>query len=209
MTSDGKTNRKNAEDADVLPILIKKYPNRRLYNTSNSAYIVLDDIIDLVKAKTDFVIEDAKSGEDITRSILNQIIFEKETKFSDFHFPLEFQKQLIALYGDSYGTMLPDFLSQSMNLFTSELKKQSKGSDDPFTRNAQAMVEFSQNLARHNMELFKQSWSFFSFPDTRTAERGSKPKRQQEDDTHQESTTELDDIQAQIDALQKRLKSLK
>ena len=94
-------------------VLIKKYPNRRLYTPATSTYIVLDDIVDLIKSDVAFVIADTKTGEDITRSILNQIIFEQEIKPSDFHFSLDVQKQLIAMYGDAYGKMMPDYLSES------------------------------------------------------------------------------------------------
>ncbi|MGI9363655.1 MAG: polyhydroxyalkanoate synthesis repressor PhaR [Rhizobiaceae bacterium] len=195
-------------------ILIKKYPNRRLYNTSTSSYIVLDDIIDLVKSGNPFVIEDTKTGEDITRTILNQIIFEQETKPANFHFPLEFQKQLIAMYGDSYGQMVPDYLTESLNLFAAERVRMNSTFESVVDRNTKAMMEYSQNLARQNMELFKRSWSMLGMTGSANQSSGeedaAKPDDQQEaEGTNSRRESELDQIQKQIDALQDRLKSLK
>ncbi len=198
------------------PILIKKYPNRRLYNTATSAYIVLDDIVELVRNGVEFVIEDKKSGEDITRSILNQIIFEQETKPSNYHFPLEVQKQLIAMYGDTYGQMMPDYLTESMKLFVSERDRMSEAMESVVGRNTRQMMEFSQSLARQNMELFRRSWEMFGgmagradqaneaapgdhASGTSAASQGSDMDRSQE----------LQQIQDKIDALQNRLKELK
>ncbi len=191
-------------------ILIKKYPNRRLYNTATSAYIVLDDVVDLVKAGTGFVIEDTKTGEDITRTILNQIIFEQEIKPTNFHFPLEFQKQLIAMYGDSYGQIVPDYLTESINLLAAEREQMGQAFENVIDRNTRTMMEYSQKLAQQNMDMFRQSWSMFGM--------GTKPPEAESSDpddtalseqppTSRESELEL--IQKQIDALQARLKSLK
>ena len=96
-----------SEEVESQAILIKKYPNRRLYNTSTSQYIVLEDIVALIKEGTPFVIEDTKTGEDITRNILNQVIYERETAQNDYLFPLDVQKQLIMMYDDAYSKMMP------------------------------------------------------------------------------------------------------
>ena len=183
-------------------ILIKKYPNRRLYNTTTSAYIVLDDIIDLVKSGANFTIEDTKTGEDITRSILNQIIFEQEIKPNDFHFSLDVQKQLISMYGDAYGKMMPDYLEESMSLFAAEREKMRSTVESIAGQNAKAMMAYTQNLARQNMEIFRRSMNLFNgaYGDTWT---------EQSDTEGGERKSELDAIQEQIDALQERLKSLK
>lgn len=209
-----KKSKKQDDSADERPsdghILIKKYPNRRLYNTASSAYIVLDDVVDLVKAGTPFVIEDTKTGEDITRTILNQIIFEQEIKPSNFHFPLEFQKQLISMYGDTYGQMVPDYLTESLKLFAAERAEMGQAFDDVVTRNTRAMMEYSQNLARQNMEMFRQSWSMFGMASQPAEEQPadvSEPDAAADGGTKRESELEL--IQKQIDALQARLKSLK
>ena len=195
--------------------VIKKYPNRRLYNTLTSSYIVEDDIVELVKSGTPFVIEDTKTGEDITRSILNQVIFDQETGQSNFHFPLEFQKQLISMYGETYGQMVPDYLTESLKLFASERSKMTEAMGSVVDRNARAMMEFSQNLARQNMELFKQSWSMFGMMGNRGQSESAPSANagKQVDDgaapTKTDRESELDEIQKQIDALQSRLKTLK
>lgn len=175
---------------------------------------MLDDIIDLVKSGNPFVIEDTKTGEDITRTILNQIIFEQETKPANFHFPLEFQKQLIAMYGDSYGQMVPDYLTESLNLFAAERVRMNSTFESVVDRNTKAMMEYSQNLARQNMELFKRSWSMLGMTGSANQSSGeedaAKPDDQQEaEGTNSRRESELDQIQKQIDALQDRLKSLK
>lgn len=180
-------------------ILIKKYPNRRLYNTATSTYIVLDDLVNLVKSGAHFEIRDTKSGEDITREILNQIIFERETGKSNFHFPLEVQKQLIGMYDDTYAKMVPDYLKQSLNIFAAERERMSSTMENVVERNTKAMMDFSQNIARQNLEVFKRSWEMFGVPTSPT-------KKQEEPET---DTKELDEIQKQINALQDRLKNLK
>ena len=191
-------------------VLIKKYPNRRLYNTATSAYIVLDDVIELVKSGTEFVIEDTKTGDDITRTILNQIIFEQEIKPSDFHFPLEFQKQLIAMYGDSYGGMVPDYLTESLKLFAAERSQMSMAFESAVDKNTRSMMEYSQKLAQQNMEMFRRSWSMFGMAPDRQSELGEAERATNgAPGGINERETELDQIQKQIDALQERLKTLK
>lgn len=210
-----KDNSGTHDDGVTRPILIKKYPNRRIYNTATSSYIVLDDVVEMVKNNVEFVIEDAKTGEDITRAILNQIIFEQEIKPADFHFPLEFQKQLISMYGDTYGQMVPSYLTESLKLLVSERLKMSSAFENVVDRNARAMMEYSQNLAQQNMELFRRSWNMFSMlnndnnaPDAADIE-GSKGVVESEKSGEPDKSPELEDIQRQIDALQDRLKSLK
>ena len=192
------------------PILIKKYPNRRLYNTATSSYIVLDDIVDLINSSVDFVIQDKKTGEDITRSILNQIIFEREVKPNDYHFSLELQKQLIGMYSDSYAHMVPNYLTESMQLFTNEKDKMTNALGDVVNKNTQAMMEFSQSMARQNLELFSQSWQMFNpmIDSNKTqTESPDTDNSQAADKTNLED--ELAKMQAEIEKLQSRLKSLK
>ena len=175
-------------------VVIKKYANRRLYNTATSKYIVLADVITLINDSTEFVIEDAKSGVDITREILNQIIFEQETRPAEFLFPLEFQKQLIRMYGDSYGKVFPDFLTQSIGYFNSERNKMQDMFQGMMGNDAGAFFTQAQEMARKNMEMFQKSWDVFGVmnpdndTDKKTAHKASKNE-------------ELDDIQKQIDAL--------
>src|SRR5438309_7710554 len=105
------------------PIKIKKYANRRLYNTGTSTYVTLEDLAVMVKAGQDFVVFDAKTGEDITRSVLAQIIFEQENKEGQSLLPITFLRQLIRFYGDSMQTLVPRFLEVSISSLTKEQEK--------------------------------------------------------------------------------------
>jgi len=106
---------KKSDDNDV--VIIKKYANRRLYNTSKSCYVTLENLAEMVREGEDFVVNDAKSGEDITRSVLAQIIFEEEAKGHNM-LPTNFLRQLIGLYGDTLQSFVPSYLETSMNTFT-------------------------------------------------------------------------------------------
>src|ERR1700722_9335193 len=105
------------------PITIKKYANRRLYNTGTSAYVTLEDLAGMVKKGEDFVVFDAKSSEDITRSVLTQIIFEQEGKGGQSLLPIAFLRQLIRFYGDSMQMLVPSYLEFSIDKLTSEQGK--------------------------------------------------------------------------------------
>ena len=99
------------------PVTIKKYANRRLYNTGTSTYVTLEDLAVMVKDGEDFVVYDAKTGEDITRSVLTQIIFEQENKGQNL-LPITFLRQVIRFYGDSMQMLLPRYLEVSIDSFT-------------------------------------------------------------------------------------------
>jgi polyhydroxyalkanoate synthesis repressor PhaR len=101
----------------ATPITIKKYANRRLYNTATSSYVTLEHLCQMVKDNTDFVVYDAKTGEDITRSVLTQIIVEEESKGGQNLLPIPFLRQLIGFYGDSLGGLVPRYLEYSMQAF--------------------------------------------------------------------------------------------
>lgn len=202
-TSEPKDDKSNKNEK----IVIKKYANRRLYNTNTSKYIVLTDVLELINDGTDFSIVDAKSGEDITRSILNQIIFEQETKPANSMFPLEFQKQLIRMYSDSYGKMFPDFLTQSIGYFNAERSQMQKAFQDIMGANAGSLMTKAQDMARKNIEMFQKSWDVFGIMEQ--MKNNEQSVADEEPTPKNEKTKELDEIQAQIDALQERLKSMK
>src|SRR5881392_3242089 len=105
------------------PVIIKKYANRRLYNTGTSTYVTLEDLATMVKSGSDFIVYDAKSGDDITRSVLAQIIFEQENKEGQNLLPIAFLRQLIRFYGDSMQMMVPRFLEASIDSLTKEQGK--------------------------------------------------------------------------------------
>ncbi len=139
-------------------VVIKKYANRRLYNTSTSTYVTLDDLATMVKAGTDFLVYDAKTGEDITRSVLTQIIFEEENKGTNL-LPINFLRQLIRFYGDSMQAFVPGFLEFSLdNLGKDQEKFRAQMMEawgaDPF----KAM----QDHAQRNMAMFSDAMKVFN-----------------------------------------------
>jgi polyhydroxyalkanoate synthesis repressor PhaR len=139
-------------------VVIKKYANRRLYNTSTSTYVTLDDLATMVKGGTDFLVYDAKTGEDITRSVLTQIIFEEENKGTNL-LPINFLRQLIRFYGDSMQAFVPGFLEFSLeNLGKEQEKFRSQMMEawgaDPF----KAM----QDHAQRNMVMFNDAMKVFN-----------------------------------------------
>lgn len=105
-----------AEATAPAPVVVKKYANRRLYNTESSSYITLDTLAEMVRAGRDFVVYDAKSGEDITRAVLTQIIVEEESKGQNL-LPIPFLRQLIGFYGDSLQSLVPRYLEEAMSSF--------------------------------------------------------------------------------------------
>jgi polyhydroxyalkanoate synthesis repressor PhaR len=132
-----------------MTIIIKKYPNRRLYNTEISEYITLDNLKDLVKKNIDFVVQDAKSGEDLTRITLTQIIFDLESS-GDALLPINFLKQLINFYDDSLSSVIPVYLDKAMQSFV--------GNQELF-RNY--YNQYMGQMAKQNLDLFEQSLKLF------------------------------------------------
>lgn len=139
------------------PVTIKKYANRRLYNTGTSCYVTLDDLAVMVRNGEDFVVKDAKTGEDITRNVLTQIIFDAETKGQSL-LPTTFLRQLIRFYGDQMQTLVPPFLEHSIANFAREQEKMRAQLEGTF--GAQA-VQAMEEQARRNMELFERSMRMF------------------------------------------------
>ncbi|HZH09147.1 MAG TPA: polyhydroxyalkanoate synthesis repressor PhaR [Microvirga sp.] len=144
------------------PTVIKKYANRRLYHTGTSAYVTLEDLAGMVRQGDDFVVYDAKSGEDITRSVLTQIIFEQENKEGQNLLPVTVLRQLIRFYGDSMQALVPSYLEFSMNNLSQEQQKLRDQMAQAFGSGAfQAMEE----QVRKNMSFFTEAMRMFSpFP---------------------------------------------
>lgn len=142
------------------PVIIKKYANRRLYDTSASRYVTLDHLRELVRDNTDFKVVDAKSGEDLTRSVLAQIIFEEESKGANL-LPVEFLRQLIGFYGDSMQAFVPSYLRVSMDTLA-------KQQDALRARMSEAMgappmsMGMMEEQAKRNMAMFEQAMRMFT-----------------------------------------------
>jgi polyhydroxyalkanoate synthesis repressor PhaR len=192
----------NDNPAGEPPVIIKKYANRRLYNTASSAYVTLEDLAVMVKQGTDFIVHDAKTGEDITRSVLTQIIFEEESKGHNL-LPINFLRQLIRFYGDQMQALIPSYLEMSLEQLTREQQRfrdqllNSFGvSPEPF--------KLMDEQVKKNMTLFENAMKMFNPFATASREQNSgSPSR----DTSSTST-ELRDMQEQIREMQRRLETL-
>jgi polyhydroxyalkanoate synthesis repressor PhaR len=141
------------------PVVIKKYANRRLYNTATSSYVTLDYLSEMVKAGQDFVVYDAKTNEDITHSVLTQIIFEEENKGQNL-LPIQFLRQLIKFYGDNLQAFVPSYLEMSMDAFSNNQEKMRARMRDTF--GAAPGFQMFEEMARQNMALFDQAMKMFS-----------------------------------------------
>ena len=141
------------------PVVIKKYANRRLYNTATSAYVTLEHLSQMVKDKTDFVVYDAKTGDEITRSVLTQIIFEEESKGGQTLLPIPFLRQLISFYGDSLQGVVPQYLEMSMSQFARNQDQMRS-----YLRNAFGFNPFQQfeTMGKQNMAMFEQAMRVFN-----------------------------------------------
>ncbi len=140
-------------------IVIKKYANRRLYNTHSSSYVTLDHLSDLVKAGTDFVVFDAKTNEDITRQVLTQIIFEAENTDENL-LPIQFLRQLIQLYGNQMQSLVPGYLEMSLDAFARQQDKMREQMGGAFAQ-APGYRLFEEQV-RQNMSLFSQAMKMFA-----------------------------------------------
>ena len=178
------------------PIIIKKYANRRLYDTSTSSYVTLDHLSELVREGRDFEVRDAKTGEDLTRQVLTQIIFEHEQK-GEGALPLNFLRQLIGFYGGGAQTFLPAFLDMSMNSFA-EAQQEWRKAANPMT--------LFEKQARRNMAMFEQAMKMFmpTLYNTAKPEKAASPAS-----SMMEMQAEaLANMQAQMAAIQEQLAEL-
>jgi polyhydroxyalkanoate synthesis repressor PhaR len=143
------------------PVVIKKYANRRLYNTETSTYVTLDDLAVMVKGERDFVVFDAKSGDDLTHSVLTQIIVDQESRMgSQTLLPIPFLRQLIRFYGDSIERLVPSYLQVSLDMLTKEQERFRKSFAGAFT--PAGAFEAYQEQARKNLAMFEQAMKMFS-----------------------------------------------
>jgi polyhydroxyalkanoate synthesis repressor PhaR len=164
----------NAKAADKRePVVVKKYANRRLYNTETSTYVTLDDLAAMVKAERDFVVYDAKSGDDLTHTVLTQIIVEQESRVggAGTMLPIPFLRQLIRFYGDSIGKMVPSYLQVSLDTLTREQTRVREQFTSVLTPHG--ALEAYQEQARKNLAMFEQAMSMFSPFGTNAAQKAA------------------------------------
>jgi polyhydroxyalkanoate synthesis repressor PhaR len=187
------------EEKAAQPIVIKKYANRRLYNTAKSSYVTLEHLAQMVRDGQDFVVNDAKTGEDITRSVLAQIIFDEEAKGQNL-LPANFLRQLIRLYGDTLQGFVPGYLEASMETFAKNQERMREQVAKAFEANP-ALANF-EALARTNMEWFEQAMRLFAPFST-----GIGPKNV-EGTKGGGKDIELEELKAQLAAMQTQLAKL-
>jgi polyhydroxyalkanoate synthesis repressor PhaR len=196
-------------EAQGEPIVIKKYANRRLYNTGESKYVTLDDLSEMVRAGTDFVVLDAKTGDEITRSVLTQIIFEQESKGQSM-LPVQFLRRLIRFYGDQMQGFLPPYLEMSMESFSKAQEQMRENMSRAFGATT-PMAAFEEQ-AQRNMALFQQAmkvWAPFAagtmpmptmpgMPGMPTAKGGDDEDKDQQ----------LAELRRQMETMQKQLDAM-
>lgn len=202
----------------AAPVVIKKYANRRLYNTATSAYVTLDHLSQMVKDKTDFVVYDAKTGDEITRSVLTQIIFEEESKGGQTLLPIPFLRQLISFYGDSLQGVVPQYLEMSMTQFARNQDQMRR-----YMQNAFGFNPFQQfeSMGKQNMAMFENAMRMFNpfgtapggqaaggqppAPAT-TAANGHEPPKPEAAAPSNDAA--IDDLKRKLDELQSQLAEL-
>jgi len=196
--------RKGRQPGD--PIIIKKYANRRLYNTATSSYVTLDHLADLVKDDEEFVVVDAKSGEDITHSVLTQIIFEKEQKDESTMLPLPFLRQLISFYGDGLQAVVPGYLQCAMESLTKNQEQMRKA----FTMEGGTtnFVPVLEEMTRQNMALFQQTMRMFAPGSFGTAEKAEAAPAAPAEEAPAGKGQDLKDLQAELAALKSKVDAL-
>jgi polyhydroxyalkanoate synthesis repressor PhaR len=190
----------------VPPIKIKKYANRRLYNTATSSYVTLDHLSQMVKEGKDFIVEDAKTHEEITRSVLTQIIVEEENKGQHL-LPISFLRQLISLYGDNLQWMVPNYLEYSMQAFSRNQDQIRQYFQETMT----GIFPFGtiEEMSKQQMAIFERAMKMFSpFPEDTTgagsADNGGRAAQRQVPGQGKEG----EETRESLETLQKRLEDL-
>jgi polyhydroxyalkanoate synthesis repressor PhaR len=187
-----------SKTSEKPPVVVKKYANRRLYNTESSSYITLDNLADMVRLGRDFVVYDAKSGDDITRGVLTQIIVEEEGKGQNL-LPTNFLRQLIGLYGGSMQGLVPKYLEHAMTSFAQQQEQmrtamqKTMGSLFPFGN--------IEEVGRQNMAMMERAFSLFT-PFYRGVESNSSEPPTDE-------STEIAALQAEVERLKSELAAKK
>jgi polyhydroxyalkanoate synthesis repressor PhaR len=184
--------------ASQNPVIVKKYANRRLYNTESSSYITLDNLAEMVRKDRDFVVYDAKSGEDITRSVLTQIIVEEEGK-GNAMLPTNFLRQLIGFYGNNMQSAVPRYLEQAMSSFARQqesVREAVQKTLGPF------LPPGVEDIGRKNMAMMERAMTLFT-PFTRPGEERTSS------DIAKEYQDEIQSLRTEVERLQRQLADLR
>ncbi|HVX34989.1 MAG TPA: polyhydroxyalkanoate synthesis repressor PhaR [Hyphomicrobium sp.] len=196
-------------------VVIKKYANRRLYNTETSTYVTLEDLAKMVRGDRDFVVYDAKNGDDLTHAVLTQIIVEQESREGgQALLPIPFLRQLIRFYDDSIARMVPSYLQFSLEHLAKEQVRFREQFASAFS-NPAAAFEFYQTQARQNMAMFEQAMSMWaSFGTAASGQRGENkaaadaPQQAQAQSGSVEGRDELNELKSQLSAMQQKIEKL-
>ncbi len=191
-------------------VVIKKYANRRLYNTETSTYVTLEDLAKMVRGDRDFVVYDAKNGDDLTHAVLTQIIVEQESREGgQALLPIPFLRQLIRFYDDSIARMVPSYLQFSLEHLVKEQSRFREQLTSAFS-NPAAAFEFYQQQARQNMAMFEQAmsmWTSFGAPGAKSPDgQPSAPASSATEVTG--DRTELNELKSQLSAMQQKIEKL-
>ena len=206
-----------AEQPAADRVVIKKYANRRLYNTRSSAYVTLDHLCEMVKEGVDFVVYDAKTNEDITRSVLGQIIFDEESRGQNL-MPIQFLRQLIRFYGDSMQMLVPSYLEFSIGRLTADQQKFREQLSQTLGVKSLPLQMFGamEEQARKNMQVFSQALSVFNpftgaaIPAAHVAEgeTAQQPAPAREPSVTTAADGDLEDMRRQLRDMQKQIAGL-
>ena len=193
-----------AKDADQegRPVIVKKYANRRLYNTDTSTYVTLEDLAEMVRVERDFVVYDAKTGEDLTHTVLTQIIVEQESRGTNL-LPVGFLRQLIRFYGDSMQNIVPSYLEFSLNSLTKQQEQYRRRFANVF---GTAAFDAMQEQVQKNFATFEQALGVFAPPDGGGVTQGvdqAKPTS-----GVKPTGDDIDTLKAEMLAMQQRLERL-
>ncbi len=199
-----------ARDADQesRPVIIKKYANRRLYNTDTSTYVTLEDLAEMVRGERDFVVYDAKTGEDLTHAVLTQIIVEQESRGTNL-LPIGFLRQLIRFYGDSMQKLVPSYLEFSLDSLTKQQEQYRRRFTHTF---GNAAFDAMQDQVRKNFEAFERALGMFTpFGPDATNSHGEGAEGSEgtpEKGAKSGGENDIDTLKAELHEMQQRLEKL-
>jgi len=192
--------------SEAKPVTIKKYANRRLYNTATSSYVTLDHLAQMVKEGVEFVVYDAKTGDDITRSVLTQIIVEEESKGQNL-LPISFLRHLISFYGDSLQALVPRYLDHAMQTFASNQDHMRQYIQE--TMGDLFLFGRIEEMGKQNMVILESAMKMFSpiyqkgenQPEPAKKPNTDRPAEESEDARIEEMRARLNEMQAQLNSL--------
>ncbi len=190
----------DSSPSDTEPTVVKKYANRRLYNTAKSAYVTLDDLSEMVRNEEEFVVRDAKTGDDLTRQVLTQIILEQESRGGNL-LPLNFLRKLVGYYGQDMGAVLPGYLDASLESFQQNQENLQKQFAAAF---GQPMKQFEE-ITGQNMAMFERALGAFN-PLAGERAREERPAAENGEPSGEDIDSlkkELDQMRARLDKMEK------